>query len=194
MPGPAPGDGEEEREGRERGFQGGSVMKNPPANGEDADSTPVPGRSPPPRTEPGATEHACTAAREVDLIRSSAGGLEFLFLWLPSVTQQPHIWVPWPSRSVACPLLAWRPGPRGSLWPQRVSVFAGAVDLASGRCCLVTVPLPLLPQWWAEPYYPSPESLAPQLQGERFFFFLFFFPVYSDLHLCSADYSLLSLP
>lgn len=45
MPGPAPGDREEEREGRERGFPGGSVM-NPPANGEDADWTPVPGRSP----------------------------------------------------------------------------------------------------------------------------------------------------
>lgn len=66
-----------------------------------------------------------------------------------------------------------------------------------GRCFLITVPLPLLPQWWAEPYYPSPESLAPQFKGERFVFFfssLFFFPVYSDLHLCSADYSLLSLP
>ena len=40
-----------------------------------------------------------------------------------------------------------------------------------GRCFLITVPLPLLPQWWAEPYYPSPESLAPQFKGERFFFF-----------------------
>ena len=94
--GPARGDREEEREGRGGGFPRGSVIKNPPANAEDADSTPAP-----PCTESGMTEHACTAAQEVDLIRSSAGGLEFLFLWLPSVTQQLHIWVPWPSRLAA---------------------------------------------------------------------------------------------
>ena len=74
------------------------MIKNPPANAEDADSTPAPGRSP---AQSGMTEHACIAAREVDLIRSSAGGLEFLFLWMPSVTQQLHIWVPWPSRLAA---------------------------------------------------------------------------------------------
>lgn len=148
MPGPAPGDGEEEREGSEQGFQGGSVMKNPPANGEDTDSTPLcQGRSPAPRrTEPGATEHACTAAREVDLIRSSAGGLEFLFLWLPSVTQQPHIWVPWPSSAVLLGFasLAARAegvlcGPSGSQSSQALWTWIW------GRCCLVTVPSPCCP-------------------------------------------------
>lgn len=146
-----------------------------------------------PRTEPGATEHACTAAQEVDLIRSSAGGLEFLFLWLPFVTQQPHIWVPWPSRSVACPLLAWRPGPRGSLWPQRVSVFAGAVDLDSGALLSgYRSPPPAAPVVGGALLSQSRKFSTPT-SGGTFFFFLFFFPVYSDLHLCSADYSLLSL-
>ena len=45
MPGPARGD-REERQGRGGGFSGGSVIKNPPANAEDADSTPAPGRPP----------------------------------------------------------------------------------------------------------------------------------------------------
>ena len=150
--GPARGDREEEREGRGGGFPRGSVIKNPPANAEDADSTPAP-----PCTESGMTEHACTAAQEVDLIRSSAGGLEFLFLWLPSVTQQLHIWVPWPSR-----LAARAEG--FSVAPVGLSL-AGLWTWTWGRCFLITVPLPLLPQWWAEPYYPSPESLAPQFQG-----------------------------
>ena len=123
-------------------------------------------------------------AREVDLIRSSAGVWSLLVLWLPSVIQRLPVWVPWPSHSAACPLLAWRPGPRGSLWPQGVSVFAGAVDLDLGA--LVSgypSPPPAAPVVGRALPSESRKVSTPTSRG-KVFFFSFSFP-YTMIFTCA---------
>lgn len=93
-------------------------------------------------TEPRLTEHACTAARGRS-DQEFSWGLEFLFLWLPSVTS--NLTSGFPGLPQCC-LSFCQPGGqgRGFLWPQRVSVFAGAVDLDSGAL-LSGCPLPCCP-------------------------------------------------